>query len=57
MGPKMTSRPPNETSFRQNQCARLGGSLTQEPPPPKKNIAESLCAEGREITHAQKRNP
>ena len=56
MGPKMTSRPPNETSFRQNQCARLGGSLTQEPPP-QKNIAESLCAEGREITHAQKRNP
>ena len=24
---------------------------------PKKKIAESLCVEGREITHAQNRNP
>jgi len=38
-----------------NRCARLGGSLSQEPLPPK--IAGSLCVEGREITHAQKRNP
>jgi len=39
--------------------ARLGYSLSQEPPPPKKKlkIAESLCAVGREITHAQNRNP
>ena len=36
--------------------ARLGCSLSQEPPPQKK-VAESLCAEGREITHAQNRNP
>ena len=41
--------------LRQNRCARLGCSLFQEPPPPK--IAESLCADGREITHAQNRNP
>jgi len=36
--------------------ARLGCSLSEEPPPPKK-VAESLRAEGREITHAQNRNP
>jgi len=36
--------------------ARVGDSLSQEPPPPPK-IAESLCAEGGEITHAQNRNP
>jgi len=40
--------------LRQNWCARLGCSLSQEPP---QKIAESLCAEGREITHAQNRNP
>jgi len=38
--------------LRQNRC----GSFPQAPPPQKK-IAESLCAEGREITHAQNRNP
>jgi len=38
--------------LRQNWCARLGGNLSQEP----KKVAESLCAEGREITHAQNRN-
>jgi len=41
--------------LRQNRCTCLGCSLSQEPPPPKK-VAESLCAEGREITHAQNRN-
>ena len=40
--------------LRQNRCTRLGCSLSQESPP---KIAESLCAEGREITHAQNRNP
>jgi len=39
----------------QNRCSRLGGSLSQEPPPQTK-IAESLFAEGREITRAQNRN-
>jgi len=39
--------------LRQNRCARLGGTLSRE----QKKIAESLSAEGREITHAQKRNP
>jgi len=39
--------------LRQNRWARLGGSLSQEP----QKIAESLCAEGREITHAQNQNP
>jgi len=43
-------------SLRQNWCARLGGNTSQELPPPKK-IAESLCPEGRKITHAQKQNP
>ena len=36
----------------QNRCARLGCSLSQVP-----KIAELLCAEGREITHEQNRNP
>jgi len=41
---------------RQNRCARLGGSLSQEPPSQKKEkkVAESLCAKGRD---AQNRNP
>ena len=39
--------------LRQNRCARLCCSLSQEP----KKMAESLSAEGREITHAQNRNP
>ena len=39
--------------LRQNRCNRLGCSLSQEP----KKVAESLFAEGREITHAQNRNP
>ena len=36
--------------LRRNRCTRLGCSLAQEPP---KKVAESLFAEGREITHAQ----
>ena len=59
----LVSRPPKGTSLRGTASfdvfcvkinARLGCSLSQEPPP---KIAESLCAEGREITHAQNRNP
>jgi len=38
--------------LRQNRCSRLGCSISRTP-----KIAESLCAEGREITHAQNRNP
>jgi len=40
--------------LRKNWCMHLGGSLSQDPSPPK--IAESLCAdaEGRKITHVQK---
>jgi len=41
--------------LRQHRCARFGCSLSQETPSQK--IAESLCAEGCEITHAQNRNP
>ena len=39
--------------LRQNRCTRLGCCLSQET----KKVAESLCAEGREITHVQNRNP
>ena len=41
------------TYFASNRCTRLGCSLSQEP----KKVAESLFAEGLEITHAQNRNP
>ena len=41
--------------LRQHRCARFGCSLSQGTPSQK--IAESLCAEGCEITHAQNRNP
>jgi len=43
------AEPSRLTFLRQNRCARLGCSLSQEP----EKVAESLCAEGREITHAQ----
>ena len=36
--------------LRQNRCARPGCSLSREP----KKVAESLFAEGREITHAHR---
>ena len=42
-------------------CVKIGARVLAvaflKNPPPKKKIAESLCAEGREITHAQNRNP
>ena len=43
--------------LRQNRRTRLGCSLSQGPQNKQKKVAESLCAEGREITHAQNRNP
>jgi len=41
-------------------CVKIGARVSavaflKNRPPPKK-VAESLCAEGREITHAQNRN-
>jgi len=41
--------------LRQNLCSRLDCSLSREPLPLQKT-PESLCPEGREITHTQKRN-
>ena len=40
-------------------CVKIGARVSavaflKNPP---KKVAESLCAEGREITHAQNRNP
>jgi len=62
----MVSRPPKSTSLRGSAsfdvlCVKIGArvsavALLRHLPPPKK-VAESLCAEGREITHAQNRNP
>ena len=41
-------------SLCQNRCARLGCSLSQEPPP---KIAKSLCAEGRESRMCRSETP
>jgi len=49
------TEPRRLTYFVSKLVRRLGSSLSQEPPPQK--IAELLCAEGHEITHAQNRNP
>jgi len=43
-------------------CVKIGGGVSavafpKNPPPQKKKIAKSPCAEGREITHAQNRSP
>ena len=57
---------PKGTSLRETAsfdvfCVKIGARVSAvaflENPPPKKKVAESLCAEGREITHAQNRNP
>jgi len=41
-------------------CVKIGARVSAvaflKYPPPKK-VAESLCIQGREITHAQNRNP
>jgi len=41
-------------------CVKIGARVSAvaflKNPPPQKKVAESLCAEGREITHAQNRN-
>ena len=60
----LVSRPPKGTSLRGTAsfdvlCVKIGARVSavaflKEPPP---KIAKSLCAEGREITHAQNRNP
>jgi len=57
------SRPPKGTSLRGTTsldvfCVKIGARVSavaflKDP----QKIAESLCAEGREITHAQSRNP
>ena len=47
------AEPSRLTYLSQNRYTRLSCSLSREP----KKVAESLCAEGREITHAQNRNP
>jgi len=61
----LVSRPPKGTSLRGNasfyvSCIKIGARVSAvaflKNPPPQK-VAESLCAEGREITHAQNRNP
>ena len=59
----LVSRPPKGTSLRGTAsfdvfCVIIGARVSavafvKNPP----KIAESLCAEGREITHAQNRNP
>jgi len=43
-------------------CVKIGARVSavaflKNRPPPLKKVAESLCAEGREVTHAQNRNP
>ena len=41
-------------------CVKIGARVSAVAflkNPPKKKVAESLFAEGREITHAQNRNP
>jgi len=59
-------RDPQKHFFARNRvfavfCVNIGARVSAVAflmnPPPQKKIAESLCAEGREITHAQNRNP
>jgi len=62
----LVSRPPKGTSLRGTAsfdvfCVKIGARVSavaflKTPPPKKEKIAESLCAERREITHAQNRN-
>ena len=47
------AEPRRLTYFASKSVTRLGCSLSQKP----KKVAESLFVEGREITHAQNRNP
>ena len=62
----LVSRPPKGTSLRGTTsfdvfCVKIGARVSAvaflKNPPPKKKVAESLFAEGREITHAQNQNP
>ena len=61
----LVSRPPKGIFLRGTAsfdvfCVKIGACVSAvaflKNPPPKK-VAQSLCAEGREITHAQNRNP
>ena len=56
------SRPPKGTSLRGTAsfdvfCVKIGARVSAVAFLKYQKIAESLCAEGREITHAQNRNP
>ena len=56
------SRPPKGTSLRGTAsfdvfCDKIGAGVSAVAFLKNQKIAESLCAEGLEITHAQNRNP
>jgi len=61
----LVSRPPQGTSVRGTAsfdlfCVKIGARVLAVAflkNPPKKEIADSHCAVGREITHALNRNP
>jgi len=58
----LVSRPPKGTSLRGTAsfdvfCVKIGARVSAVAFLKNQIIAESLCAEGREITHTQNRNP
>ena len=58
----LVSRPPKGTSLRGTAsfdvfCVKIGARVSAVAFPKNQKIAELLCAEGRDITHAQNRNP
>ena len=53
--PKGTSLP--GTALFDVFCVKIGARVSAVAFLKSQKIAKSLCAEGREITHAQKRNP
>jgi len=49
---------PRRLTYFASKSVRVSAvAFLKNPPPQKKKITESLCAEGREITHAQNRDP